>query len=124
MASLLFYSLYIMYFERQLESKRVVNEISTMKIDSSSVDSLYENSELSYNYYTDKYQICVSRFLPKKFHTGRDFIVIIDVNGDIVFSYDTKYNRFGRSWKSDYVKLLNILKIKPLNKQIYEIRSI
>lgn len=117
MISLLCYLLYSTYFERQLESKRVVNEISTMKIDSSSVDSLYENSELSYNYYTNKYQIHVSRSLPKKFSsTGRDFISIINIEGDIVLSYDTKYHRFGPTWKSDYVKLLNILKIKPLNK--------
>ena len=106
--------IYQLYFEKKLKSRSVVNEIVTMKIDSSKVDTIF-NSYMYTFYVNGKYRICIDRKLSKPYiSTLHDDVIITDLNGNCVLLYNTRYSNSWGTWKSDYQKLLKYLKLETL----------
>jgi hypothetical protein len=106
------YVIYAINFKKELKSKSIVTEITNMKINQVSIDSV--NKNLIYFHYLvgDKYSILVSRKSAVPYSSpGYDEVFITDINGKIVVSYYTEFESLCNAWESDYKKLITYLKL-------------
>jgi hypothetical protein len=107
------WTFYVGFLKKGIESNKVATEILSMKIEEVRIDT--SDNEIYYGYLIEnKYKIYIYRELPEAFKSvGRYYVFIKDINGNLVFTYDTKYphSNLDSGRTSDYEKLMKHLKL-------------
>lgn len=108
--------IYQFFFHEQLKANSVVTEIESLKIDSTNSFQYSFEPNLTYLEFWvgGKYKISVTTTDPKPFYsTARQEVIVKDIDGDFVLSYDTKYHYSTFDcWESDYKRLMRHLNIQ------------
>jgi hypothetical protein len=108
----LLYGIYELNFSKKVEARKIVNEIETLKIDSTNSFTLGETNYLVF-YLDNKYKINIETKKHKPFsEEARQKVYVIDIGGKLVMEYDTKYQYSWTAWESDYIRLMKYLNVQ------------
>jgi len=101
------YFFYAMFFSREFKSKNIVKQICETEVKTIEIDSFKDNTWSVYQS-GNKYQITINHDFPQEFKsTGRYEVWIVDIYGNLVTSYDSKYDGItSHMWNSDYERLM------------------
>lgn len=112
LAILFGYMIYELNFSRKIETRKYIDKIVELKIDSCRVEKF--SNHISYEFFVDnKYLVSIDtiKFVPFK-SKAKLYICVKDIAGNIVVS-----NWGGSYWQSDMDKFMRYFKVYLIQKQ-------